>query len=465
MSLNDSCWHCCWKTCHYRDQHLIEDFYLLLYGSTYGAPARKPVRHFPEKLYEIEETLFKLAESALKFVIGDFPNAHSVGNAAMVRNCVWPDMRQHCFRKNLLYVFGTFLWRSIKTLRPGSRSLGAAQFLCSISNMASTLQIELGQRRYLIMWDKLVVETFDIIASRFSVSVLLNMDQFVWAESGVYGAHDRKCLSISWEELKGVKCSLECSMVYEPRALYSLSSFKGVAWAALKSLMDLILSSQGGHDRWTLEDDTFCNLLVLVEVPCLKDNYAYLLHDEDTGTVGVVDPSEASPVIDALSRKNRNLTYILNTHHHFDHTGGNTELKERYGAKDFPKCSWNITGADKDRIPGIDIALNDGDHWMFASHEVLVIETPGHTRGGPGAEDDWDEVAKEIVQVSNVLIIHRTYQTRWLGHVSYYFPGSGAIFTGDTLFSLSCGKLFEGSPEQAESGVVPELKNDGNTEA
>jgi hydroxyacylglutathione hydrolase len=75
----------------------------------------------------------------------------------------------------------------------------------------------------------------------------------------------------------------------------------------------------------------------LLQVPCLKDNYAYLLHDEDTGTVGVVDPSEATPVIDALSRKNWNLTYILNTHHHHDHTGGNQELKARYGAK---VCNW-----------------------------------------------------------------------------------------------------------------------------
>ncbi|MBA0764569.1 hypothetical protein Gotri_013909, partial [Gossypium trilobum] len=68
-------------------------------------------------------------------------------------------------------------------------------------------------------------------------------------------------------------------------------------------------------------------------VPCLRDNYAYLLHDVDTGTVGVVDPSIAMPIIDALSRKNWNLTYILNTHHHHDHTGGNAELKARYGAK------------------------------------------------------------------------------------------------------------------------------------
>ncbi|XAR71110.1 Hydroxyacylglutathione hydrolase [Bertholletia excelsa] len=148
-------------------------------------------------------------------------------------------------------------------------------------------------------------------------------------------------------------------------------------------------------------------------IPCLGDNYAYLLHDVDTGTVGVVDPSEALPVIDALSRRNINLTYILNTHHHSDHTGGNMELKEIYGAKVIG-CS-----IDRDRIPGIDIVLNDGDKWMFAGHEVLVMETPGHTRG----------------------------------HVSFYFPGSRAIFTGDTLFSLSCGKLFEGTPEQMLSSL------------
>jgi hydroxyacylglutathione hydrolase len=148
-------------------------------------------------------------------------------------------------------------------------------------------------------------------------------------------------------------------------------------------------------------------------VPCLRDNYAYLLHDEDTGTVGVVDPSEAVPVIEALSRKNINLTYILNTHHHHDHTGGNAELKARYGAKVIG------SGIDKDRIPGIDIDLKDGDKWMFAGHEVQVIETPGHTRG----------------------------------HISFYFPGSGVVFTGDTLFSLSCGKLFEGTPEQMFSSL------------
>ncbi|KAG5226395.1 GLYOXALASE 1 family protein [Salix suchowensis] len=141
-------------------------------------------------------------------------------------------------------------------------------------------------------------------------------------------------------------------------------------------------------------------------------------------TVGVIDPSEATPVIDALSRKNRNLTYILNTHHHHDHTGGNEELKARYGAKVIG------SGVDRDRIPGIDIVLNDKEKWMFGGHEVQVMETPGHTRG----------------------------------HISFYFPGSGAIFAGDTLFSLSCGRLLEGTPEQMLSSLrkIMSLPDDTN---
>ncbi|KAL5703380.1 hydroxyacylglutathione hydrolase [Ranunculus cassubicifolius] len=168
-----------------------------------------------------------------------------------------------------------------------------------------------------------------------------------------------------------------------------------------------------GVPQFSCSISSMASSLQIELVPCLNDNYAYLLHDVNTGTVGIVDPSEALPVINVLNKKNRNLTYILNTHHHYDHTGGNSELKERYGAK--------VIGSDidKERIPGIDISLKDGDRWMFAGHEVLVIETPGHTRG----------------------------------HISYYFPGCGAIFTGDTLFSLSCGKLFEGTPEQMLSSL------------
>ncbi|PRQ34963.1 putative hydroxyacylglutathione hydrolase [Rosa chinensis] len=204
---------------------------------------------------------------------------------------------------------------------------------------------------------------------------------------------------------------------------------KGLLYGFMQLLSVPLKSLRGAASR-SLEVSQFCSVskisasLQIELVPCLRDNYAYLLHDVDTGTVGVVDPSEAVPVIDALSKKNRNLTYILNTHHHHDHTGGNAELKARYGAKVIG------SGIDRDRIPGIDIVLNDGDKWMFAGHEVHVMGTPGHTKG----------------------------------HISFYFPGSGSIFTGDTLFSLSCGKLFEGTPDQMQSSLTKIMSLPDDTE-
>ncbi|CAN7116014.1 unnamed protein product [Brassica rapa subsp. narinosa] len=199
----------------------------------------------------------------------------------------------------------------------------------------------------------------------------------------------------------------------------------GVMW-----LFSMPLKTLRGA-RKTLKVTHFCSIsnmpssLKIELVPCSKDSYAYLLHDEDTGTVGVVDPSEAAPVIEALSRKNWNLTYILNTHHHDDRLGGNAELKARYGAK--------VIGSavDKDRIPGIDILLKDSDKWMFAGHEVRVIDTPGHTQAG---------------------------------HISFYFPGSATIFTGDLIHSLSCGTLSEGTPEQMLSSLqkIVSLPDDTN---
>lgn len=145
-------------------------------------------------------------------------------------------------------------------------------------------------------------------------------------------------------------------------------------------------------------------------VPCLSDNYAYLLVDDSSSpaSVAIVDPSEAGPVVKALTSRGLQLTHVLCTHHHWDHTGGNNDLKRRYGAQ--------VVGpkADESRIPGIDVALAEGQTWQFGRHTMHVLDTPGHTRG----------------------------------HVSFYFPEAGAVFTGDTMFSLGCGRLFEGSPPQ-----------------
>ena len=143
-------------------------------------------------------------------------------------------------------------------------------------------------------------------------------------------------------------------------------------------------------------------------IPCLTDNYAYIVHDDNFKTVGVVDPSEAKPIISFLKKKNLKLNYILNTHHHFDHIGGNIELKNIYNAK--------IVGfsGDKHRIPGIDISLVNNENWSFGNSTVKVFHIPGHT----------------------------------LGHICFFFEKEKIVFTGDTLFSLGCGKIFEGSHEQ-----------------
>jgi len=143
-------------------------------------------------------------------------------------------------------------------------------------------------------------------------------------------------------------------------------------------------------------------------VPCLSDNYAYLVHEPDAGLTGIVDPSEAGPVKAALNRTGWTLTHIFNTHHHPDHVGGNHELKAAYGAPIIgPK-------ADEARIPLIDVALDEGEAYDFGSECFEVINTPAHTRG----------------------------------HITFYVPGSKAAFTGDTLFVLGCGRLFEGTAAQ-----------------
>jgi hydroxyacylglutathione hydrolase len=150
------------------------------------------------------------------------------------------------------------------------------------------------------------------------------------------------------------------------------------------------------------------SILEIELVPCLKDNYAYLLRDTASDAVGVVDPSEAAPVFAALTRRGWTLTHILNTHHHWDHTGGNLDLKAKTGAR--------VVGpaADRERIPGIDIALEDGERWTLGQAEARVLFIPGHTRG----------------------------------HVAYHFAESKAVFCGDTLFALGCGRMFEGTAPQ-----------------
>jgi len=142
--------------------------------------------------------------------------------------------------------------------------------------------------------------------------------------------------------------------------------------------------------------------------PCLQDNYGYLLHDSQSEVTAAIDTPDAAAVLDTLERKAWRLTHILNTHHHGDHAGGNLELKRA------TNCTIVGPRADAHRIPGIDVEVGGGDRFELGGHPVEVFDTPGHTRG----------------------------------HIVYLLREDGVAFVGDTLFSLGCGRLFEGTAQQ-----------------
>ena len=138
---------------------------------------------------------------------------------------------------------------------------------------------------------------------------------------------------------------------------------------------------------------------------CLQDNYSYLIIDETNKNACVVDPGESIPIINFVEKNNIKLKYILNTHHHYDHIGGNLELKEKYGSKIVAFKD------DKSRIPEIDVLVQNNQIWKADNFEAKIYHTPGHTSG----------------------------------HIAFYFFNEKKIFTGDTLFSLGCGRIFEGT--------------------
>ena len=141
-------------------------------------------------------------------------------------------------------------------------------------------------------------------------------------------------------------------------------------------------------------------------VPFARDNYAWILTDTRTGTVAVIDPGEAAPVMEAIGEGRLDL--ILLTHHHSDHIGGADALRQKYGAR--------IAGAEADqaRLPALDLLLHDEDRIAVGRELGEVMATPGHARG----------------------------------HISFFFPSVPALFSGDTLFSLGCGRLLEGTPQE-----------------
>jgi hydroxyacylglutathione hydrolase len=149
--------------------------------------------------------------------------------------------------------------------------------------------------------------------------------------------------------------------------------------------------------------------LEIAVIPCLQDNYTYLVRSGEL--CAVIDPAEAAAVEAALKARGARLTHILNTHHHWDHSGGNRELKAAHGAE--------VIGPEKDRtrIPAIDTGVDEEHGWQFGDIKVQVLEVPAHTRGA----------------------------------VAYVF--GDAVFTGDTMFVMGCGRLFEGSPEMMLTGL------------
>ena len=161
------------------------------------------------------------------------------------------------------------------------------------------------------------------------------------------------------------------------------------------------------HRQFTIARRDYA-LLEIRQIPCLSDNYGYLIRDIETGAVAAIDTPDVDAINDALANTSWRLTHILNTHHHWDHAGGNLALKEKWN------CEIIGPRNEADRIPGLDRAVGDGDVVALGASTASVFDTPGHTSG----------------------------------HIIYHFADDNAAFVGDTIFAMGCGRLFEGTPAQ-----------------
>ena len=151
--------------------------------------------------------------------------------------------------------------------------------------------------------------------------------------------------------------------------------------------------------------------LEIVAVPAFSDNYIWLVHDAASGETAVVDPGDAAPALAEVQRRGWTVSQVWNTHHHWDHSGGNVAMKEATG------CT--VSGPAGEAIPGRDVGLSEGSELRIGDHRGTVIEIPGHT----------------------------------LGHVALHFDGDRIAFVGDTLFAMGCGRLFEGTAEQMHGSL------------
>jgi len=149
-------------------------------------------------------------------------------------------------------------------------------------------------------------------------------------------------------------------------------------------------------------------MLDIRQIPVLNDNYVYLVHEPESAATAVVDPAVAAPVLAEAERLGWKITHILNTHHHGDHVGGNKEIQAATG------CTIVGPRADTARIPGIQVEVGDGDSYALGAAKAQVFDVPGHTSG----------------------------------HIAYWFEADDALFCGDTIFALGCGRVFEGTHQQ-----------------
>lgn len=153
--------------------------------------------------------------------------------------------------------------------------------------------------------------------------------------------------------------------------------------------------------------------LEIVRLPVLSDNYCYLLHEPEGDVTAVVDPPVVEPIQTALHERGWTLNWIVITHHHQDHTGGLRDLKAATGAQAVgPR-------AEAGKIAELDRLLDEGDTFKLGAETARVLSTPGHTAG----------------------------------HISYHFANSRALFCGDVLFALGCGRTFEGTPAQLHASI------------
>lgn len=147
---------------------------------------------------------------------------------------------------------------------------------------------------------------------------------------------------------------------------------------------------------------------------CRSDNYGLLLHNHKTGATAAVDAPDAAEIESQLEAKGWKLTHIFTTHHHGDHVEGNLALQARYG------CAIIGPRQEAKKIPGIGQEVAGGDHFTWEGREVRVMDCPGHT----------------------------------IGHIAFHMPSEEVVFAGDTLFSLGCGRVFEGTMEQMYKSVT-----------